>query len=129
MPKARCAFGASMLRLMDIGSARFRNPEIPERRSKHRRGSTYEGGMLPEDLSIACQELIVQLVDLARFIRRDIPPMQRSQRILSGLMIETVVDRPRLPMKRRGLCGDAAPCQEGQRRNQRAREDNFAGHG
>ena len=85
--------------------------------------------MLREDLSIACQELIVQAVDLARFIRRDILPMQRSQRIPSGLMIETVVDWPRLPMKRRGIRGDAAPCQEWHRRNQRAREDNFAGHG
>ena len=68
--------------------------------------------MLPEDSSIACQELIVQSVDLARFIRGDILPMQRSQLVLSGLMIETVVDWPRLLMKRRGIRGDAALRQE-----------------
>ena len=52
-----------------------------------------------------CQELIVQLVDRARLIARDILQTQRSQFVLGRLEIATIVNRPWSPVKRRGaLC-------------------------
>jgi hypothetical protein len=42
----------------------------------------------------ACQQLIVQPVDLARLVGRDILQMQRSQLILGWLVIATILNRP-----------------------------------
>ena len=41
-----------------------------------------------------CQELIVQSIDLARLIGRDILQMQCSQLMLGWLVIVTISDRP-----------------------------------
>jgi hypothetical protein len=46
-----------------------------------------------------CQELIVQSVDLARLIGRDILQMQRSQLTLGWLVIATIVNRPSSTVK------------------------------
>ena len=50
-----------------------------------------------------CQQLIVQSVDLARLIGRDILQMQRSQLILGWLIIATIVNRPWSTVKSRGV--------------------------
>jgi hypothetical protein len=52
----------------------------------------------------ACQELIVQSVDRARLIGRDVLQMQRSQLILGRLEIATIVNRPWSAVKRWGVC-------------------------
>ena len=49
------------------------------------------------------QELIVNLVDLARLIRRDILEMQRSQLLLGWLVVVAVANRPGLLMNWRSL--------------------------
>ncbi|CCE04584.1 hypothetical protein BRAS3843_1090026 [Bradyrhizobium sp. STM 3843] len=60
------------------------------------------------------QQLVVQSVDLARLIGRDILQVQRSQLILGWLMSPTVVDRPGSAVKRWGRlsrkCGGRAKC-------------------
>ena len=62
-------------------------------------------GMPIPNFFTACQELIVQSVDVARLIGRDILQMQRSHLILGRLVISTIVNRPRSNVKRRGaLC-------------------------
>jgi len=66
-----------------------------------------------------------QSVDLVRLTRRDILLTQPSQLILGGLVIEPVVDWPRPLMKWRRIPGNPRLCQGCQRRNQRARADNF----
>ena len=53
----------------------------------------------------ACQELIVQSVDLARLIGRDILLLQASQLILGWLVIVTIANWPWSPMKLRGFLG------------------------
>jgi hypothetical protein len=73
----------------------------------------------------AWQELIVQSLDLVRLTGRDIVLMQRPQLIPGGLVIDPVVDWPRPLMKRRRILGNTRLCQDWQRRNQRARADNF----
>jgi hypothetical protein len=50
----------------------------------------------------ACQELIVQSVDLARLIARDIILMQGSQLMLGWLVIATIANRPWSLVKWRG---------------------------
>ena len=46
------------------------------------------------DFFTACQELIVQSVDFARLIGRDILLMQGSQLTLGWLLIATIANRP-----------------------------------
>ena len=54
---------------------------------------------------ITCQELIVQSVDFARLIGRDILLMQGSQLMLGWLVIATIANRPWFVVKWRGaLC-------------------------
>jgi hypothetical protein len=59
---------------------------------------------IPNFLTV-CQELVVQSVDVARLIGRDILQMQRSQLILGWLVISTIVNRPWSAVKRRGALG------------------------
>src|SRR5258707_15184252 len=62
-------------------------------------------GMPIANLFTACQELIVQSVDLARLIGRDILQMQGSQLMLGWLVIATIPNRPGSPVKwRDGIC-------------------------
>jgi hypothetical protein len=51
-------------------------------------------GMPIANLFTACQELIVQSVDLARLTARDILLMQGSQLMLGWLEIATLANRP-----------------------------------
>jgi hypothetical protein len=51
-------------------------------------------GMPTANVFIACQELIVQSIDLSRLIGRDILLMQGSQLMLGWLIIATIVNRP-----------------------------------
>ena len=67
--------------------------------------SMFGRGMPIPNFFTACQELIVQSVDVARLIGRDILQMQRSQLILGWLVISTIVNRPWSIVKWRGaLC-------------------------
>jgi hypothetical protein len=50
-----------------------------------------------------CQELIVQSIDLARLIGRDILQMQGFQLILGWLVIATIANRPWSLVKLRGV--------------------------
>lgn len=50
--------------------------------------------VLLEDIVTALLELLVQSIDLARFLRREISPLHRSELILAGLEIVAVLDRP-----------------------------------
>ena len=53
----------------------------------------------------ACQELIVQSVDLARLIARDILLMQSSQLMLGWLVVAAIANWPWSPVKwRDALC-------------------------
>jgi hypothetical protein len=59
----------------------------------------------PSLMITACQELIVQSVDLARLIERDILLMQGSQLMLGWLVVATIANRPWSPVKwRDALC-------------------------
>jgi hypothetical protein len=53
----------------------------------------------------ACQELIVQLIDLASLIGRYILQMQGSQLMLGWLVIVTIANWPWSPMKLWGFLG------------------------
>ena len=59
-------------------------------------------GMPIANLFTACQELIVQSVDLARLTGRDILLMQGSQLMLGWLVIATIANRPWSLVKWRG---------------------------
>ena len=65
-------------------------------------------GIAPQNLVTGRHELIVQSVDLVRLVARDILLMQRSQLILSWLVVEPVVDRPPPLMGRRRMFGATA---------------------
>ena len=56
--------------------------------------SMFGCGTATTDFSTACQELIVQSVDFAGLIGRDIFLMQGSQLTLGWLVIATVANRP-----------------------------------
>jgi hypothetical protein len=59
----------------------------------------------PSLMITACQELIVQSVDLARLIERDIILMQGSQLMLGWLVVAAIANRPWSPVKSRdALC-------------------------
>jgi hypothetical protein len=59
-------------------------------------------GMPIAYLFTACQELIVQLIDLARLTGSDIRLMQGSQLMLGWLVIATTANRPWSLVKSRG---------------------------
>jgi hypothetical protein len=56
--------------------------------------SMFGCGMPIANVFTACQELIVQSVDLARLMGRDILLMQGSQLMLGWLVIATIANRP-----------------------------------
>ena len=59
----------------------------------------------PSLMITACQELIVQSVDLARLIERDILLTQGSELMLGWLVVATIANRPWSPVKwRDALC-------------------------
>jgi hypothetical protein len=64
--------------------------------------SMLERGMPIPNFLTACQQLIVQSVDVSGLIGRDILQMQRSQLILGWLVISTIVNRPWSIVKWRG---------------------------
>ena len=69
-------------------------------------------GMPIANLFTACQELIVQTVDLARLTGRDILLMQGSQLMLGWLVIVTIANRPWSLAKRRGALCRSDVCQQ-----------------
>jgi hypothetical protein len=69
-------------------------------------------GMLIANLSTACQELIVQSVDLAGLTGRDILLMQDSQLMLGWLVIATIANRPWSLVKWRGVLCRSDVCQQ-----------------
>jgi hypothetical protein len=62
-------------------------------------GSMFGRGMPTARVFTACQELIVQSIDLARLIGRDILLMQGSQLVLGWLIIAAIVNRPWSPVE------------------------------
>ena len=69
-------------------------------------------GMPIANLFTACEELIVQSVDLARLTRRDILLMRGSQLMLGWLVIATIANRPWSLVKWRGVLCRSDVCQQ-----------------
>ena len=69
-------------------------------------------GMPIANFFTACQELIVQSIDLARLIGRDILQMQGSQLMLGWLVIATIVNRPWSFVKLRSVLCTSGVCQQ-----------------
>ena len=69
-------------------------------------------GMPIANLFTACQELIVQSVDLARLTGRDILLMRGSQLMLGWLVIATIANRPWSLVKWRGVLCRSDVCQQ-----------------
>jgi hypothetical protein len=87
--------------------------------------STLGCGMPTVNVFTACQELIVQSIDLARLIGRDILQMQGSQLVLGWLVIVTIANRPWSLVKWRGIRRRSDVCQQQRRENQCDPKDNL----